>query len=148
MDVGILGELSEDAGGNLDGDRPLRDRAYPIDVGVGVGVDDHDVFGSRSPGHAGGAVDECDQGVAGEELLFLDRILRTPLGYLLREHRLHRRRRRDIGQRIDAFEQLVALRHRQLGGADRGLRGVRDTSLGEPVRRQLRDERGVLGFGP
>ncbi len=91
MDVGVTGQLGEHPGRDLDGDRPFGDRARPVDGGIGVGVDHDHVLGSSRPGHPGGAVDECDQRVAGQELVFLDRILRTPLWHLVGEHRLDRR---------------------------------------------------------
>lgn len=92
VDVGVAGQLGEHAGRNLDGDRPLRHRTGPMHGGVGVGVDDHDIFGSTRPTDGGGGVDERDEGVAGEELVFLDRIGRAPVGHVVGEHRLDRGR--------------------------------------------------------
>ena len=108
--VGVTGEFGEDPGRDLDGDRPLGDRTRPVDGSISVGVDDHQVFGSSCSGDAGGAVDECDQGMAGEEPLLLDRILRTALGHLLREHRFHGRGEfggePDPGDRIELPTQV------------------------------------------
>ena len=77
--VGVTGEFGEHPGGNLDRDRPLGHGAGPIGGGVGVGVDDHHELGASRPADTGGPSIRRDQRMAGEELLLLERIGRTPL---------------------------------------------------------------------
>jgi hypothetical protein len=55
--VGVTGEVGEDPGGDLDGDRKLGDRT--VTVG-GVGVDDDDELGSPRPADRARSGEESD----------------------------------------------------------------------------------------
>jgi hypothetical protein len=99
----VAGEGGEDAGGDLDADGELGDRAG---VSGGVSVDDGDELGLGGswpgrcrPGAVCGFVvgvvvegfveQEAGGGVGGEVALLLDRIARTFVGDRLGEHGLH-----------------------------------------------------------
>jgi hypothetical protein len=78
VDVGVAGEVGEDAGGDLDGDRELGDRAKVLGR---VGIDHRDELGSAATVDAGGGVEEeSADGVGVEVTLFLDRVIGTPVG--------------------------------------------------------------------
>ena len=83
VDVGVAGELGEDAGGDLDGDGELGDGAVVVGC---VGVDDGHVLGSAGPGVVGVVEEELGDGVGGEVALLLDGV-----GGAVRPGRLRRK---------------------------------------------------------
>ena len=110
--VGVTGKIGEHTGGDLDGDRPLRDWAGPIGGGVGVGVDDHHELGTPCPPDTRSALDQRHQGMPGKEPLLLERIIRAPLGNRLSKHRLDRRLQfRGESHPGDRIEQSAQVPH-------------------------------------
>ena len=100
VDVGVAGELGDDPGRDLDGDRPVHDRTRSWCVGV----DDREELSPPRPAAGGGAVDEAGECQGPQVMLAFDRVGRCGVGHGLGEQRLHRGV--ELGGELDAGDGI------------------------------------------